>query len=55
MCNKYKVNCIHSYTYFMESGKPLVELFAYKDGGLHLNYEDSRQLGIYFKRRVAHF
>jgi hypothetical protein len=29
----------------MESGKPLVELFASKDGGLHLNYEGSRQWG----------
>jgi hypothetical protein len=55
LCNKYKVNFIHSYRYFMKSGKPLVELFAYKDGGLHLNYEGSRQLGIYFKTRVAHF
>ena len=45
LCNKYKVILIHSYTYFMESGKPLVELCASKDGGLHLNYEGSRQWG----------
>ena len=39
----------------MKSGKSLVELFAYNDGSLHLTYEGSRQLGIYFKRRVEHF
>ncbi|CAG2246311.1 unnamed protein product [Mytilus edulis] len=54
LCLSYKVEFIHSYRYFLKCGKPKVELFAYKDGGLHLNCEGTRQLGLYFKRRVAH-
>ena len=54
LCQRYGVVFIHSYRYFVREGKPLVELFAYKDGGLHLNVEGSKQLGSYFKRRVAH-
>ncbi|XP_063395979.1 uncharacterized protein LOC134680712 isoform X1 [Mytilus trossulus] len=54
LCLSYNVEFIHSYRYFLKCGKPKVELFAYKDGGLHLNCEGTRQLGVYFKRRVAH-
>lgn len=54
LCLSYEVEFIHSYRYFLKCGKPKVELFAYKDGGLHLNCEGTRQLGLYFKRRVAH-
>ena len=55
LCAKYKVHCLRTYKYFMKGGKPLVELFAYKDGGLHLNSEGTRVLGLYFRRMVAHF
>ncbi|CAG2214872.1 unnamed protein product [Mytilus edulis] len=44
LCLSYKVEFIHSYRYFLKCGKPKVELFAYKDGGLHLNCEGTRQL-----------
>ena len=54
LCEKYKIHFIHAYRYFMKFGKPLVELFACRDG-LHLNREGTKQLGSYFKRRVAHF
>lgn len=55
LCFKMDVEFIHSYRYFVKGGWPLTELFAYKDGGLHLNFEGSRLLGLYYKRRVAHF
>ena len=55
LCSRMRVQFIHTYRYFMKGGKPLRELFAYMDGGLHLNYEGTRLLGLYLKRRVAHF
>ena len=54
LCQRYGVEFIHSFKYFVKGGKPLVELFAYKNGGLHLNVEGSKQFCSYFKRRVAH-
>lgn len=55
LCMKYDVHFIHSHRRFLKFGKPLVELFAVRDGGLHLNFEGTRQLGLYFQRRAAHF
>lgn len=54
MCHRMGVRYFHSYRYFLKGGKPLRYLFSNSDA-LHLNYEGTRLLGLYFKRRVAHF
>lgn len=54
LCLKMKVHFIHSYRVFLKGGKPLVELYGYRDS-LHLNVEGSRLLGLYLRKRVDHF
>lgn len=55
LCLRFGVQYLQSYRYFIRFGKPIIEYFAYKDGGLHLNHEGSRLLGLYLERKLAHF
>ena len=54
LCERQHVDYIRSFKYLVERGRPRTELYAVKDGGLHLNLEGSRLLGLYFKKRIQH-
>ena len=53
MSKKMKFLFIKSYRPFMFGGKPRRELFAKRDGGLHLNTEGTSRLRYYFLRTIA--
>ena len=53
MSKKMRFLFIKSYRPFMFGGKPRRELFATRDGGLHLNTEGTSRLRYYFLRTIA--
>lgn len=53
MSKPYKFTFIKSYRPFVYCGKVRRELFAKKDGGLHLNTQGSERLRYYFMRSIA--
>lgn len=53
MSKKMKFLFIKSYRPFMFGGKPRRELFAKRDGGLHLNTEGTSRLRYYFLKTIA--
>ena len=53
MSKTMKFLFIKSYRPFMFGGKPRRELFAKRDGGLHLNTEGTSRLRYYFLRTIA--
>ena len=54
LCQSFQIEYFASYSYLVRNGVVRSELYAVNDGGLHLNYEGSRLLGLYFVRRLAH-
>ena len=54
LCQYFQIEYFASYSYLVKYGAVRSELYAVNDGGLHLNYEGSRLLGLYFLRRLAH-
>ena len=54
LCKDRGVRFLHTYKYFLHAGTPKRELFAVRDGGLHLNLEGTRVLRSFFINVVAH-
>ena len=54
LCQYFQIEYFASYSYLVKGGTVRSELYAVNDGGLHLNYEGSRLLELYFLRRLAH-
>ena len=54
LCLKRKIQFLHSFRPFFKFGKPIRELFAIRDRGLHLNSEGTRRLRLFFINTVAH-
>ncbi|KAL4234912.1 hypothetical protein ACF0H5_006553 [Mactra antiquata] len=54
LCNQRNLKFICPYRPFFKFGKPVREMFAILDGGLHLNYEGTRRLRLFFINTVAH-
>lgn len=54
ICSQRKLQFIHSFRPFFKFGQPVRELFAVRDGGLHLNLEGTRRLKLVFINTVAH-
>lgn len=53
-CKMYDLKFIRSYKRFLHAGRPIRRLFAHQDGGLHLNYEGTRQLRQCFINTIRH-
>ena len=53
-CKDRNVQFLHSFRPFLKYGKPIRELFAVRDGGLHLNNEGTRLLRSFFINTVSH-
>ena len=54
LCADRKVSFLHSFRPFFKGGQPVRELFATRDGGLHLNLEGTRRLKLFFINTVNH-
>lgn len=54
ICKDRKIKFLKSFRPFMKANLPKRELFAIKDGGLHLNLEGTRRLRQFFINTVAH-
>ena len=54
LCSERSVKFLHSFRPFFKGGQPVRELFAVRDGGLHLNCEGTRRLRLFFINTVAH-
>ena len=54
LCLDRKVTFLNSYRQFFKGGQPMRELFAVRDGGLHLNSEGTRRLKLFFIQTVNH-
>ena len=54
LCTSRKCQFIRTYKPFLFSGEPRRELFAIRDGGLHLNLEGVRRLRQFFINTIAH-
>ena len=54
LCKDRNIRFLHTYKYFVKSGRPKRELFAIRDGGLHLNLEGTKILKKLFVNVVAH-
>ena len=54
LCKDRNIRFLHTYKYFIKSGRPKRELFAIRDGGLHLNLEGTQILKKFFVNVVAH-
>ena len=48
LCKTRNIKFLHSYRPFTKACKPLRELFAVRDQGLHLNFEGTRRLRQFF-------
>ena len=55
MCKERHVQFLKTFRPFLFEGKPKRELFAVRDGGLHLNREGLRRLRLFFIKTIAHF
>ena len=54
LCKDRKVEYLHTFRPFTKGNKPLRELYAVNDQGLHLNTEGTRRLKQFFINSVAH-
>jgi lysophospholipase L1-like esterase len=54
LCAQRHARFLLSFKRFFKFGKPLRELFAVRDGGLHLNSEGIRRLRVCFCNTIAH-
>ena len=54
ICFQRKLQFLLSFRPFFKFGKPVRELFAFRDGGLHLNLEGTRRLKLVFSNTVSH-
>ena len=54
LCGERHFKFLHSFRPFFKGGLPVRELFAVRDGGLHLNLEGTRRLQLFFINTVAH-
>jgi hypothetical protein len=54
LCPRMKVQFVASYKAFLYKGEPRRELYAIKDGGLHLNMDGVNRLRFCFVRVVNH-
>ena len=54
LCAERHVSFLHSFRPFFRCGRPIRELYAVRDGGLHLNMEGTRHLRQFFINTVAH-
>ncbi|XP_053388933.1 uncharacterized protein LOC128551982 [Mercenaria mercenaria] len=53
-CTERRVQFVASFRPFLKFAKPISDLYAVRDGGLHLNYEGTRKLRSVFVNTVAH-
>ena len=53
LCKERRIQYVRSYKPFLEFGEPRRDLFAVRDGGLHLNSEGLRRLRHVFISAVA--
>ena len=51
---RQNVQFIYTYRPFLHKNKPIRSLFAYKDGGLHLNYDGTKKLRKFWINVVIH-
>ena len=54
LCEQRNIRFIHSNRPFLKFGKPIRELFAIRDYGLHLNLERLRRLRFSFINTIVH-
>ena len=54
LCEQRKIKFLHSYRPFLKFGKPIRELFAIRDHGLHFNLEGLRRLRLFFINTIVH-
>ena len=54
ICKERKVKFLKSFRPFLKFSQARRELFAIKDGGLHLNLEGTRRLRQFFITTIAH-
>ena len=54
LCEQRKIKFLHSYRPFLKFGKPIRELFAIRDHGLHLNLAGLRRLRLFFINTIVH-
>ena len=54
LCEQRKIKFLHSYRPFLKFSKPIRELFAIRDHGLHLNLEGLRRLRLFFINTIVH-
>lgn len=54
LCADRRVSFLHTFRPFFKGGEPIRELFAVRDGGLHLNCEGTRRLKLFFVNTVNH-
>ena len=54
LCMERHVQFLHSFRQFFRCGQPIRELYAVRDGGLHLNMEGTRLLRQFLINTVAH-
>lgn len=53
-CTKNNIKFVRSYKRFLHAGQPIPSLYATRDGGLHLNYEGTKQLRQCFINTLSH-
>ena len=54
LCKRRHLHFISSYRRFFAYGLPIRSMFAIRDGGLHLNFEETRQLRHCFINTISH-
>lgn len=55
LCRSRNVKFLRTFRPFLFNGCPRRELFAVRDGGLHLNLEGTRRLRQFFINSISHF
>ncbi|KAL4230416.1 hypothetical protein ACF0H5_010798 [Mactra antiquata] len=53
-CKERGVQFVASFHTFLKNAKPVKELYAVRDGGLHLNYESTNKLRSEFVNTISH-
>ena len=53
-CLEKRIQFVSSFRPFLKGGEPVRDLFAVRDGGLHLNFEGTRKLRSVFVNVVSH-
>ena len=54
LCKMRNLQFLHTYQPFLHNNKPIRSYFAVKDKGLHLNFEGSRRLRLFFMNAINH-